>query len=72
MFHAQWYQHGAFTLLQETAHPQGLFLIEECDNLHMGCIYQKCHIQALSTTENESHYSPQKKWDLVSGSASSL
>lgn len=53
LFHAQWYQHGAQTLLQETAHPQGLFLTDECEDQPLDCIYQKANLHVLAPTEEE-------------------
>ena len=53
MFHVQWYQHGSQILLQETAHSQGLFLINECDNLSIDCIYQKCNLRVLEPSDEE-------------------
>lgn len=52
-FHAQWFQHGSQIMLQEIAHPQGLFLIEECDDLYLTCISQKCNLQTLGPDEDE-------------------
>ena len=52
-FHAHWFQHGSQILLQETAHPQGLFLIDECDDLPLSCIYQKCNLRTLGRDEEE-------------------
>lgn len=67
MFHAQWYQHGAYTLLQETAHPQGLFLINECEDQPLECIYQKCNLQVLKARDDESLHHATKPYDLFSG-----
>ncbi|KAH9945791.1 S-adenosyl-L-methionine-dependent methyltransferase [Epithele typhae] len=44
MFHAQWLQHGAQTLLQESAHPRALFWLTECDDLPLQCILSHCNI----------------------------
>ena len=53
MFHAQWYMHGAQIMLQEAAHPQGLFLVDECDDMPLDTIYQRANIRVLATTEHE-------------------
>ncbi len=53
MFHAQWFQHGAQIILQELAHPQGLFLIDECEDQPVDSIYQKANVQVLQSTEEE-------------------
>lgn len=58
MFHGQWFQHGAQILLQELAHPQGLFLIDECEDLPVDVIYQKANVQELQLTEDEPAYTP--------------
>ncbi|KAI0636601.1 S-adenosyl-L-methionine-dependent methyltransferase [Trametes polyzona] len=46
-FHAQWLQHGSQTLLQEAAHPRGLFWLNECDDLPMECIYSHCNVSQV-------------------------
>lgn len=53
MVHAQWFQHGAQIILQELAHPQGLFLIDECEDQPISSIYQKANVQALQSNEEE-------------------
>lgn len=53
MFHAQWFQHGAQIMLQETAHPQGLFLLDECEDQPVDAIYRKANIRVLDATEEE-------------------
>lgn len=45
-FHAQWLQHGSQTLLQEAAHPRGLFRLNECGDQPLECIYSHCDPQA--------------------------
>ncbi|KAH8099541.1 S-adenosyl-L-methionine-dependent methyltransferase [Cristinia sonorae] len=52
-FHVQWYEHGSKILLQETAHPQGLFLTNECDDADLDCIFQRCNVKALGPSEEE-------------------
>ncbi|CAL1705539.1 unnamed protein product [Somion occarium] len=56
--HCQWYQHGSQTLLQETAHPNGLFLIDECDNIELDAIYSKCNVLQLGATDDQSGFIP--------------
>lgn len=54
LFHGQWYQHGSKTLLQETANPQSLFLIDDCEpDIPLASIYQKCNLRELSVDEDE-------------------
>ncbi|THH29585.1 hypothetical protein EUX98_g4594 [Antrodiella citrinella] len=53
LFHAQWYQPGSQILLQETAHSQALFLMNECDDLDLDCIYQKCNLRVLEPSDEE-------------------
>jgi len=52
-FHGQWFVHGSKTLLQETAHPQSLFLTNACDNLPLASVFQKCNFRWLSLEEEE-------------------
>lgn len=54
LFHGQWYTHGSKTLLQETAHPQSLFLIDDCESgLPLASIYQKCNLRELAIGDDE-------------------
>ncbi|KAI0077119.1 S-adenosyl-L-methionine-dependent methyltransferase [Panus rudis PR-1116 ss-1] len=57
-FHAQWFQQGTRTILQETAHPNSLFLLDECDDLLVDCIFQKCNLRELDVNEDEASYKP--------------
>lgn len=66
-FHAQWYQHGAHTILQESAHPHSLFLIQECEDQPLECIFQKCHLQTLGNVEDETVHRGTRDEDLFSG-----
>ncbi len=68
-FHGQWYQHGAYTILQESAHPQSLFLIEECEDQLLECIYQKCNLHTLRVTEDERVHTEAGDYNLFSGFA---
>ncbi|EKM55273.1 uncharacterized protein PHACADRAFT_184086 [Phanerochaete carnosa HHB-10118-sp] len=52
-FHGQYYMHGSKLLLQETAHPQALYLIDECDDQQLGCIFQKVDVQELGLQGDE-------------------
>ncbi|TCD67280.1 hypothetical protein EIP91_000302 [Steccherinum ochraceum] len=52
-FHAQWYQAGVKTLLQQTAHPQELFLTNECHDVLLDCILQKCNLKELLPSDEE-------------------
>lgn len=51
--HGQWLQHGSQILLQESAHANGLFYINECDDLPLECIYSHCNLRVLSDLETE-------------------
>lgn len=53
MMHVQWYQAGSDTLLQETAHPKSLYLIDECDSVSVNALYQKCNVRLLAASEDE-------------------
>jgi DNA (cytosine-5)-methyltransferase 1 len=53
-FHGQWYTHGSKTLLQETAHPQSLFLMDACEtDIPLASIFQKCNLRELAPGEDE-------------------
>ncbi|KAJ3542763.1 hypothetical protein NM688_g5941 [Phlebia brevispora] len=53
MVHVQWFQHGAQILLQELAHPHGLFLINECQDLPLDVIYQKANVTEIHAVDEE-------------------
>jgi DNA (cytosine-5)-methyltransferase 1 len=54
VFHGQWYTHGSKTLLQETANPQSLFLMDSCEpDLPLASIIQKCNMRELAIGEDE-------------------
>ena len=45
-------------MLQETAHPQGLYLIDECEEISLQTIYQKANVRTLGPEEDEPTTSP--------------
>lgn len=54
LFHAQWYTHGSKTILQETAHPQSLFLLDSCESdLPLASIFKRVNLRELSIGEDE-------------------
>ena len=53
VFHGRWYTHGVFTMLQETAHPQELYLLDECDRIALDTVYQKVNLRILEPDESE-------------------
>jgi DNA (cytosine-5)-methyltransferase 1 len=54
VFHGQWYTHGSKTLLQETANPQSLFLMDSCEpDLPLASIIRKCNVRELAVGEDE-------------------
>ena len=57
--HVQWYQPGSATLLQEVAHPQSLYLIDECDDILVKAIYKKCQVHHLAPSEDEPPEDPE-------------
>lgn len=52
-FHGRWFEHGAKTILAETANPQGLFLTNECDDNLVSSILQKVEVRRLRQSEME-------------------
>lgn len=58
-FHGQWYYHGSKLLLHETAHPQGLFLTNECDDNSLYAIVQKCNVDELDAMADEPPANPE-------------
>ncbi|KAF8590035.1 S-adenosyl-L-methionine-dependent methyltransferase [Ramaria rubella] len=52
-FHVQWYEHGSRTILQETAHPYGLFALAECADIPVGSIFGSCSVQHLKPGDEE-------------------
>lgn len=55
-FHGQWYQHGSQLLFQETAHPQGIYLLNECNDIKIDTIVRKCHFHDLGVDQDESAF----------------
>ncbi|KAF8158951.1 S-adenosyl-L-methionine-dependent methyltransferase [Mycena galopus ATCC 62051] len=53
MLHGQWFAHGGNTILQEFNHSQELFLLDECDNIHVSSIYRLCQVRRLEPAEAE-------------------
>jgi len=53
-FHAIWLQHGSQMILQETAHSNGLYFLNECDDLPIECIFRLCDFKVLVPNELES------------------
>lgn len=51
--HVRWYEHGSKTLLQETAHPYGLFAIAECNDIPLESILGRCDIIRLKPGDEE-------------------
>ncbi|KAJ7025347.1 S-adenosyl-L-methionine-dependent methyltransferase [Mycena alexandri] len=45
--HGSWLVHGSRTLVQEAAHSQELFLLEECHDIHVSSIFRKCSVREL-------------------------
>ncbi len=42
--HVQWFEHGAQTVLRETASPQELFLLNECASNPLSAILRKVSV----------------------------
>ncbi|KAF8211838.1 hypothetical protein K438DRAFT_1957642 [Mycena galopus ATCC 62051] len=53
MLHGQWFTHGSRTILQETAHSQELFLMNECDGIPVASIFRKCEVRFPDIHEAE-------------------
>lgn len=51
--HVRWYEHGSRTILQETAHPYGLFALAECADIPVGSILGPCVVQHLKPGDEE-------------------
>jgi DNA (cytosine-5)-methyltransferase 1 len=52
-FHAQWFMHSSKTILQETADPKELFLINECADVMLSEVLQKAQVRILGPEEDE-------------------
>lgn len=53
MAHVQYYSHGAEIILKGMAHPYGLFLVDECMDIHLDSIYSKVNVRTLDPAEDE-------------------
>ncbi|KAJ7134729.1 S-adenosyl-L-methionine-dependent methyltransferase [Mycena epipterygia] len=51
--HGVWFAHGSETILQQVAHSQELFLLEECDDINVSSIFRKCDVRKLWLEEVE-------------------
>jgi DNA (cytosine-5)-methyltransferase 1 len=51
--HVQWYEHGCKTILQETAHPYGLFALPECADVPVGTILGRCIVRHMKPGDEE-------------------
>ncbi|KAJ6508639.1 S-adenosyl-L-methionine-dependent methyltransferase, partial [Mycena sanguinolenta] len=51
--HGQWFAHGSDTILAEVNHSQELFLLEQCNDIHISSIYRKCAVRKLEAGEPE-------------------
>lgn len=52
-FHALWFLHGSRTILQETAHSNSLYLLQQCADLEVETIYQKANFSILKPSDPE-------------------
>ncbi|EJD02256.1 S-adenosyl-L-methionine-dependent methyltransferase, partial [Fomitiporia mediterranea MF3/22] len=52
-FHIRWFEHGSRTILGETANPQALFLLDQCDDNPVETILQKISVRHLSVSDLE-------------------
>ncbi|KAK7048461.1 cytosine-5-methyltransferase [Favolaschia claudopus] len=51
--HGIWLAHGSDTLLQEVNHSQELFVLDECEDIHVSSIFRKCNVRVLGPGEPE-------------------
>jgi DNA (cytosine-5)-methyltransferase 1 len=51
--HVRWYEHGAKTILQETAHPYGLYALAECDSIPVASFMGRCDVRHLKLGDDE-------------------
>jgi DNA (cytosine-5)-methyltransferase 1 len=58
MCHVRWFQHGAKTILQETAHPLELFATNQCDDQPLHFVSGKCQVRQRLPGEEEPQYNP--------------
>lgn len=54
--HICWYQHGSQTLLQECAHPNSLFITDECDDIPLESIYSQCNLYKLDPSDDQANF----------------
>ena len=52
-FHGLWFLHGSRTLLQETAHSNSLYLLNQCADIGVETIYQKANFSILKPSDQE-------------------
>ncbi|KAF7299587.1 DNA (cytosine-5)-methyltransferase [Mycena chlorophos] len=51
--HCIWLEHGSRTILQQTTHPQELFMLSECSDIPVASFRRKCNIHRLGAHEFE-------------------
>lgn len=56
LVHVRWFEHGARTVLAETAAPQALFLLDSCESIPVHSILQKIEVKELAPDEDEYGY----------------
>lgn len=49
--HVQWFYHGCKTVLEELAHPQELFLSDECQSIDLKQILTSCEVRKVKAGE---------------------
>lgn len=54
MAHFRWFQHGAETALEEMASPCELFLLTQCDDGSLNCIYNKIKVTNRRNDDSDS------------------
>ncbi|KAJ7632933.1 S-adenosyl-L-methionine-dependent methyltransferase [Roridomyces roridus] len=52
-FHGQWLLHGSRTWFEEVAHSEELFLLNDCTDIDVEAIYQRCDVRFLGPSEVE-------------------
>ncbi|XP_014661569.1 PREDICTED: DNA (cytosine-5)-methyltransferase 1-like [Priapulus caudatus] len=57
-FHAQWYTRGGETVLGETADPNEVFMVDECEDTCLEFVVSKCNVI---------HKLPPKDWHMLGG-----
>ncbi|KAK1234239.1 hypothetical protein PQX77_002546 [Marasmius sp. AFHP31] len=56
--HVQWYQHSTRTVMGDCGDKQELFLLDHCDNIHLGIIVEKVVVHHVGSADNEHHQTP--------------